>query len=198
MDGERRGEPEGRARFRTLRRAAFASRGFPAAERLITDAPGRRTAVLDHGTGPAVLLIHGGVGVTAEWAPIAGRLSGRVLVADRPGFGLSDPRDVRVRGFRRASAEWVATLLDALELDRVDLVAGSMGGFVATAFATAHPDRVRRLVLGDQDRLLPPSAAQALARRMPDAEVTVVADAGHIPHLDHPEAVAAAIAEARR
>ncbi|WP_309065004.1 alpha/beta fold hydrolase [Microbacterium sp.] len=294
-----------RARFRRLRREVFQMRGFHAEERAIVDAEGRSTAVLHVGTGTATLLIHGGVGVTAEWAPLAGRLSGRVLIPDRPGFGLSDPRDLRARGFRRDSADWVAGLLDGLGLDRVELVAGSMGGFVAIAFATAHPHRVQRLVLagaagglfpdpglflrlwatpgigaavsrmmprdtesvrrkafggylahpervpddilevalaamrmpgwaaanreilrevttlrgwrpemrldddlvgsgvrtafvvGEGDALMTVASARALGERMPQAEVYVIEDAGHIPHLDQPEAVAAAIEAGR-
>lgn len=294
-----------RARFRELRRQAFESRGFDGDERFIRDPRGRATAVLERGTGAATLLIHGGVGVTAEWAPLAASIPGRVVIPDRPGFGLSDRREAGPRGFRAEAAEWLAELVDGLGLDRFDLVGASMGGFVAIAFATAHPQRVRRLVLtgaagglfpdpglflrlwgspvvgavishlmprdidgvrkraiggyvvhpervpedllavtlaamhipgwgqanreilrsvtsirgwraemrlddelaaagipttfvlGAQDTLTPPSAMRALAARMPDAAATVIPDAGHIPHLDRPDAVAAAIAQAR-
>ena len=37
--------------------------------------------------------------------------------------------------------------LDALGLDRVDIVGNSMGGALALALASRHPERVRRLVL---------------------------------------------------
>ena len=43
----------------------------------------------------------------------------------------------------------VAALAVALELPRATLVGESMGGYVALAFAQAHPDRLRSLVLAD-------------------------------------------------
>jgi pimeloyl-ACP methyl ester carboxylesterase len=46
-------------------------------------------------------------------------------------------------------AEDLVAVLDALGLDRVTVCGMSMGGFVAVALATVHPDRVRDLVLVD-------------------------------------------------
>jgi len=70
----------------------------------------------------------------------------RVIAPDMVGFGFTD----RPAGFVYERAAWVAqalALLDALELDRVDLVGNSFGGAIALALAVAHPERVRRLVL---------------------------------------------------
>ncbi len=39
-------------------------------------------------------------------------------------------------------------MLDAEGLERVDVVGYSMGGYVSLALAQAHPERVRRLVVG--------------------------------------------------
>jgi pimeloyl-ACP methyl ester carboxylesterase len=46
-------------------------------------------------------------------------------------------------------AEDVVAVLDDLGLERVTVCGMSMGGFVAVALATAHPDRVRDVVLVD-------------------------------------------------
>lgn len=46
---------------------------------------------------------------------------------------------------------------------------------------------------GDQDSFAPAASGQALATRMPDASVEVLADAGHLPQLDQPEALARSI-----
>ncbi len=46
---------------------------------------------------------------------------------------------------------------------------------------------------GDKDAFAPPSSGQAVAARMADARFDVIADAGHIPHLDQPEAVASVV-----
>ena len=134
--------------FERRRRAVFARHGFPAEAHLVSDRHGRDTYLLAGGEGgPPVLLIHGGLSQAGEWAPVAGRLGGRVLVPDRPGCGLSHPIDYRGTDYRRAAAEWVRDLLDGIGLDEVDHVGNSIGGFFAMAFAAAHPSRVRRLAL---------------------------------------------------
>ena len=49
------------------------------------------------------------------------------------------------------------------------------------------------LIWGDHDPLAGPDVGRDLTTRMPDARITVIPDAGHIPHLDQPEPVAAAL-----
>jgi pimeloyl-ACP methyl ester carboxylesterase len=46
---------------------------------------------------------------------------------------------------------------------------------------------------GDRDAYAPPASGQSLARQMPHARLEIVADAGHMPQLDRPNAVADAI-----
>lgn len=100
------------------------------------------------GEGPPLVLLHGsGPGVTG-WRNFGGNLATfaphfRCLVLEFPGFGVSDPTD---RHPMAAALPAVGDLLDGLGLDRVDLVGNSMGGIVATRFAIAQPERVRRLV----------------------------------------------------
>jgi pimeloyl-ACP methyl ester carboxylesterase len=71
----------------------------------------------------------------------------RLFAADRPGFGLSDPFDYRQVDLRSHAADFVRSLLDALELESATLMGGSMGGFFALAAALAHPQRVKKLIL---------------------------------------------------
>jgi pimeloyl-ACP methyl ester carboxylesterase len=73
-----------------------------------------------------------------EWA--AHRL--RVIMADRPGFGLSTR--LAGRGVLDVADDY-AVLLDRLGLDSVAVVGISGGGPHALAFAVRHPDRVRAL-----------------------------------------------------
>ncbi len=114
----------------------------------VTAADDRRTYVLDTGgDGVPTLLLHGGLAEASVWGEVAGRLDGRVVVADRPGCGLSDPIDYRRVDYRADAAAWLLGLVDALGVERVNLVGNSMGGYFAMAFALAHPDRVDRLVL---------------------------------------------------
>jgi len=114
-------------------------------------AGGIRTNVHDLGSGPPVLLIHGsgpGVSAWANWRLVMPELAkqARVVAPDMVGFGFTD----RPSGQRYNMAAWVAQavgLLDALKLERVDLVGNSFGGGLALALAVQHPHRVRRLAL---------------------------------------------------
>lgn len=135
--------------FERERLASFERNGFVGSSRRLTDGAGRTTYAIVRGEGrhPTVLL-HGGLSEASEWSLLAGRLGAHVVIPDRPGCGLSYPIDyLKVDDYRAAAADWVSELLESLGADDVDLVANSMGGFFALAFALAHPERVRRLAL---------------------------------------------------
>ncbi len=114
-------------------------------------AAGLETNYHDVGSGEPVLLIHGsGPGVTA-WAnwrltmPALARTR-RVIAPDMAGFGYTERR----AGTRYDMDLWVGhlvSLLDALGVERTDLVGNSFGGALALAMAVRHPQRVRKLVL---------------------------------------------------
>lgn len=101
------------------------------------------------GSGPAVVLLHG-YGETGDmWAPLAAELARdhTVVAPDLRGMGLSA---TAVDGFgKKNEAEDVAGVMDALHLDRADIVAHDIGNMVAFAFASAHPQRTARLVVMD-------------------------------------------------
>ncbi|WP_066266841.1 alpha/beta fold hydrolase [Hydrogenophaga palleronii] len=114
-------------------------------------AAGIRTNLHDMGTGSPVLMIHGsgpGVSAWANWRlsmPVLARHF-RVVAPDMVGFGFSD----RPQGHAYTMDNWVAQavgVLDALEIERADLLGNSFGGALALALAIRHPQRVRRLVL---------------------------------------------------
>ena len=103
------------------------------------------------GSGAPVLLIHGsgpGVSAWANWRLVMPELArrARVIAPDMVGFGYSE----RPPGFAYTLGAWVRQavgLLDALRIERADLVGNSFGGALALALAMPHPERVRRLVL---------------------------------------------------
>ncbi|MPR12950.1 alpha/beta fold hydrolase [Microvirga tunisiensis] len=101
------------------------------------------------GTGPAVVLLHG-YGETGDmWAPLAEDLvrDHTVVVPDLRGLGLSSKPET---GFdKKTQAGDVAGVLDALKIDRADLVTHDIGNMVGYAYAVQHPERVRRFVLID-------------------------------------------------
>lgn len=69
----------------------------------------------------------------------------RCIAPDLPGFGVSS-KAVKT-GSVEAYADWLGGFLDAMKLDRVELVGHSMGGTIALLFALAHPERVSKLVV---------------------------------------------------
>ena len=101
------------------------------------------------GAGPAVVLLHG-YGETGDmWVPMAVDLARdhTVVVPDLRGIGLSSKPE---GGFdKKTQAGDVAGVLDALNIDRADLVTHDIGNMVGYAFAAQYPDRVPRFVLID-------------------------------------------------
>lgn len=114
-------------------------------------AAGLKTNYHDRGKGAPLLLIHGsgpGVSAWANWRLVLPVLAEhrRVLAPDMVGFGFTErPTDQRYG--LDLWLKHVIGFLDALGLERVDLVGNSFGGGLSLALAIRHPERVRRLVL---------------------------------------------------
>jgi len=103
---------------------------------------------------PPLVLLHGLGEGSADWDGVAPAFARRwrVYAPDLRGHGRSDwPGDY--------SAELMAAdvlgFLDALHLDRVDLIGHSMGGLVGYLVAGDHPARVGRLILEEAAELRP-------------------------------------------
>jgi pimeloyl-ACP methyl ester carboxylesterase len=101
------------------------------------------------GKGPAVLLLHG-YGETGDmWAPLAAALvrDHTVVVPDLRGMGLSSKPD---SGYdKKNEAVDIAGVLDALKIQRADLVTHDIGNMVGYALAAQYPARVTRFVIMD-------------------------------------------------
>ncbi|MEO6461517.1 MAG: alpha/beta fold hydrolase, partial [Candidatus Eisenbacteria bacterium] len=99
-----------------------------------------------NGSGPPALLLHG-LGLSREvYAPLLPALAARcrVIRLDLRGHGASAASDLAEP---YSHHEDVLATLDAMGLERVDVVGLSLGGSVAVDLALAHPSRVRRLAL---------------------------------------------------
>jgi pimeloyl-ACP methyl ester carboxylesterase len=112
------------------------------------DVHGVRTHVRQHGSGPAVLLLHGSGG-SGAWSPYYDALAQRfrLIVPDHPGFGTSERPD-----WLETMDDMVYHYLDLLELldvSRASVVGSSIGGWMAAELAVAHPEVVERLALVD-------------------------------------------------
>jgi pimeloyl-ACP methyl ester carboxylesterase len=101
------------------------------------------------GKGPAVILLHGFGDTGDMWAPVAAALAGKhtVIVPDLRGMGLSSHPE---GGYdKKTQGGDVARVLDALEIDKADLVTHDIGNMVGYAFAAQFPSRVTRWVIID-------------------------------------------------
>jgi pimeloyl-ACP methyl ester carboxylesterase len=113
------------------------------------EVPGARLHVAEAGDGPPVLMLHGWPQHWWIWRKVMPALARdhRVIAPDLRGFGWSEapagPYEIS-----ELAADMVA-LLDALELERVDLIGHDWGGYTGFLLCLDAPERVRSyLALG--------------------------------------------------
>src|SRR5437899_118807 len=105
------------------------------------DVAGIGMHVAEAGSGPPVLLLHGWPQHWFAWRKVAPLLAAdhRVICPDLRGFGWSDaPSGAYAKA---ALAEDILGLLDALELERVDLIAHDWGAWIGFILCLEHPRR---------------------------------------------------------
>ena len=97
---------------------------------------------------PAVVLLHGVGGNSTDWRFQFAGLSDRfhVVAWNAPGYMLSDGLRAEEPGCQDY-ADALADFLDALKLERVNIVGNSFGSRVAQCFAIHYPDRVITLAM---------------------------------------------------
>lgn len=166
-------------------------------ERRMADVGGRATAYFTGGEGEPLVFIHGGgilEGVGC-FAPLADRY--RFIAPQTPGFDRSELRPP-LRSIDEL-VEHTARLLDQLEVPSFTLVGHSLGGWIASSFAAAHPERVRRMVISCSYGFDAPLANIAAMGRQELYEALTndlsIFD-GLIPEGDDPEYDAARASEA--
>lgn len=108
-----------------------------------------RINVLDEGSGPAILFLHGLGGCWRDWEPQLDGLRDRyrVVVIEHRGHGRSE-RGAGDYSTDLFAADAAAVLRD-LGIDHAYVVGLSMGGMIAQKLALAEPGLVEALVLCD-------------------------------------------------
>lgn len=140
------------------------------------DIAGHPTWLVDEGSGPPLLLLHGGLHGTDALLPALGTLGeGRRLVAfDRRGHGRT--ADTPDAFHYESMADEAIAVLDDRNIAAADIVGYSDGADVAMHVAMARPDLVRSLVLISGN--ITPLSEQA-ATIDPDAPATALLRAIH-------------------
>lgn len=143
-------------------------------ERTIT-VDGLKIRYLEEGSGPVVLLMHGGtLGFSADmWLKNIGPLAKggyRVITYDQPGFGQSDaPSDFGLQ-YRQT---FIAKFLDALGIERATLVGHSQAGGLVIGAALDTPGLFPGVVVLGTGSLLPPLSAGSRDVDPPMKEPTI-------------------------
>jgi len=130
------------------------------------------------GKGPAVVLLHGFGDTGDMWAPIAARLVAdhTVIVPDLRGMGLSAHPDTGYT--KKNEALDIAGVMDALKVDKAQLVTHDIGNMVGFALAAQFPARITKWVVidaplpgvGNWDKILLNPLLWHFNFRGPDAE----------------------------
>jgi pimeloyl-ACP methyl ester carboxylesterase len=106
-----------------------------------------QAAYQEAGAGSPLLLLHGFMGDSHNWKPLVALLQNhyRCISLDLLGFGDSSKPKIRYDIAQQVT--FVHQVINALQLETCAIVGHSLGGWVASAYALAHPETVRALVL---------------------------------------------------
>lgn len=129
-----------------------------------------RLHVAHQGFGPALLLVHGFPLDHSMWRHQMRQFGGKyhVIAPDLRGFGASDVPTETVS--MEDYADDLASLLDALRIDKAVLCGLSMGGYIGLQFVQRYPERLAGLILCDT-RAVPDTAEAAKNREATAAKV---------------------------
>jgi pimeloyl-ACP methyl ester carboxylesterase len=130
------------------------------------------------GKGPAVVLLHGFGDTGDMWAPLAAVLvkDHTVIVPDLRGMGLSEHPDTGYT--KKNQAVDIAGVMDALKVQKADLVTHDIGNMVGYALAAQYPARIARWAvidaplpgIGDWDNIIRSPMLWHFNFRGPDEE----------------------------
>jgi 2-succinyl-6-hydroxy-2,4-cyclohexadiene-1-carboxylate synthase len=110
---------------------------------------GVRYHIQQCGDGYPLVLLHGFTGDASTWQPFCDswKHHSRLFMVDIIGHGKTESPEVAERYQMERVVADLYSLLQKLEIDKVDLLGYSMGGRLALSFAVKHPNLIRKLVL---------------------------------------------------
>lgn len=144
------------------------------ARKSVTTADGLAMTYVEAGdpAGPPLILLHGYTDNARSWSLLAPHLPGRrLLMLDLRGHG-GTAAPACCYGMDSLSHD-VAGFMDALGIERADVVGHSMGSTTAVTLAAFHPERVNRLVLISTALAVPAAASDWLWANVPGLPDTI-------------------------
>ena len=122
------------------------------ASRRYADVRSGRIAFFEKGEGSAALFVHGVPLNGYHWRNIIERVQHRrrCIAIDLMALGYTEISPMQDVTFT-AQARMLAEVVDALGIEKIDLVANDSGGAIAQIFAAHHPERLTSLVLTNCD-----------------------------------------------
>jgi pimeloyl-ACP methyl ester carboxylesterase len=122
------------------------------ASRRYADVKSGRIAFFESGQGPVAIFVHGVPLNGYHWRNVIDRIERhrRCIAIDLMGLGYTQIGPSQDVSFT-AQARMIAEVLDALKVEKVDLVGNDSGGAIAQIFAARHPGRLKSLVLTNCD-----------------------------------------------
>lgn len=137
--------------------------------------------------------------------PITGPLISRMRISDPEVYRARVFGSILVAQPEKVPSAMLELAVAATALPGVDRTSYTMLRAVSTLRGWRRQlmlrDEVQKLsvpvlfIWGDADAFAPPSVGQEMARKMSDARIEILPDAGHLAHVDRPDAVAALMRE---
>lgn len=142
---------------------------------IVISASGYQVVAVEYGDprGKPVLALHGWLDNAASFFAMAKHLQGvRLIALDLIGHGRSDHRPQLMPYHIWDNVADLHSVMQALNLEKVDLVGHSMGASIAMLFAATFPEKIGRMMLIDglgplayETEELPGLLAEAIVRR---------------------------------
>jgi pimeloyl-ACP methyl ester carboxylesterase len=147
---------------------------------VLIEANGAALNYEEHGAGPPLILIHGGLASSSQWEPVVPELADgfRVITPDSRGHGRSTNPSEELS--YALIADDIAALIAALGLQRPVVGGWSDGGQVTLELGARHPGVARGLISGAAYPDFEAGGLREAHRALLGADATGVPDPGHL------------------
>jgi pimeloyl-ACP methyl ester carboxylesterase len=141
------------------------------------------------GAGPLLQVVGGATKYTSNVIDRARHASSDLawLLTRRYGFGGKRPSPTLV--------SYVETMNSSTSIDTVTRYLRTLYSHARYPALAAIREKPVLVISGDKDPILPVAHSQEIVRHLPDAELVVIPDSGHVVLLEHAEQVNAALQE---